>query len=92
MFTDSAKLNLVKIRREVLVLGSSQFRLLPQLPQKMILTSKVVKVDSKIKISLHQSKYVTHCVSDCIIGKYTSTSSVKQVIQIFDGKFIVDFI
>ena len=35
------------------VLGSSQFLLLPQLPQKMMLASKVVKIDSKIIISLH---------------------------------------
>jgi len=33
-----------------LVLGSSLFSLLPQLPQKMTITSKVVKVDSKIII------------------------------------------
>ncbi len=35
-----------------LILSSSQFLILPQLPQKMKLTSKVVKVDSKIIISL----------------------------------------
>ena len=35
------------------VLGSSQFLLLPQLPQKMRFASKVVKIDSKIIISLH---------------------------------------
>jgi hypothetical protein len=29
------------------ILSSSQFSLLPQLPQKMELTSKVVKMDSK---------------------------------------------
>ena len=29
-------------------LGSSQFLLLPQLPQKMTLASKLVKIDSKI--------------------------------------------
>ena len=34
------------------VLGSSQFLLLPQLPQKMMLASKVVKIDSKIIILL----------------------------------------
>jgi hypothetical protein len=34
------------------ILSSSQFLVLPQLPQKMKLASKVVKVDSKIIISL----------------------------------------
>jgi hypothetical protein len=34
------------------ILSSSQFLLLPQLPQKMELASKVVKVDSKIIVSL----------------------------------------
>ncbi len=34
------------------ILSSSQFLLLPQLPQKIKLTLKVVKVDSKIIISL----------------------------------------
>jgi hypothetical protein len=34
------------------LLSSSQFLILPQLPQKMKLASKVVKVDSKIIISL----------------------------------------
>jgi hypothetical protein len=36
-----------------LVLGLSQFLILPQLPNKMMLDSKVVKMDSKIIISLH---------------------------------------
>jgi hypothetical protein len=35
-----------------LVLGSSQFTLLPQLPLKMTLNIKAVKIDSKIIISL----------------------------------------
>jgi hypothetical protein len=35
-----------------LILSSSQFLILPQLPQKIRLASKVVKVDSKIIISL----------------------------------------
>ncbi len=34
------------------ILSSNQFLILPQLHQKMMLTSKVVKVDSKIIISL----------------------------------------
>jgi hypothetical protein len=34
------------------ILSSSQFLLMPQLPQKMELASKVVKVDSKIIVSL----------------------------------------
>ena len=39
--TDLDKLNLVKLDNGGLVLGSSQFLLLSQLPQKMTLTSKV---------------------------------------------------
>jgi len=35
-----------------LILGSSQFLLLPQLPQKMTINLKVVRNDSKIIISL----------------------------------------
>jgi hypothetical protein len=34
------------------ILSSNQFLILPQLPQKIKLASKVVKVDSKIIISL----------------------------------------
>ena len=47
---DLYKLNLVKLGS---VLGSNQFLLLPQLPQKMTVTSKVVKYNSQIIISLH---------------------------------------
>jgi len=36
-----------------LVLGSSQFPKLPQLPPKVLLDSIVVKIDPKIIISLH---------------------------------------
>jgi len=36
-----------------LVLGLSQFALLPQLPQKTMLDLKLVKIDSKLIISLH---------------------------------------
>ncbi len=44
------------------ILSSSQFLLLPQLPQKMELASKVVKVDSKIIISLPKIYiHETHC-------------------------------
>jgi hypothetical protein len=39
-----------------LILSSSQFLILPQLPQKIKLASKVVKVDSKIIISLPKIK------------------------------------
>ncbi len=45
-FRDLGKLNLP------MILISSQFLILPQLPQKIKLASKVVKVDSKIIISL----------------------------------------
>jgi hypothetical protein len=38
------------------ILSSGQFLILPQLPQKIKLASKVVKVDSKIIISYLRSK------------------------------------
>ncbi len=44
----------------VLGLHSSQFLLLPKLPQKITLNSKVVKIDSKIIILLCQFKSVAH--------------------------------
>ncbi len=43
-------------------LGSSQFTLLPQLPLKMMDQFQSGKIDSKIIILLHLSKYVTHSV------------------------------
>jgi len=48
------------------VSDSSQFSILLQLPPKIILNSKVVKIDPKIIISLHKSKYVTHSVQVCL--------------------------
>jgi hypothetical protein len=51
--TDSGKLNGGS------VLGLGQFSILPQLPSKIMLDSKVVKIDLKIIISLCLSKSVT---------------------------------
>ena len=48
-----------KIAYGGLVLGSSQFLILTQLPSKMRLASKLVKIDSKIIISLYSSKSLT---------------------------------
>ena len=45
-----------------MVLGSSQFLLLLQLPQKTMLATKVVKICSKIIISLCKSKSVTYAL------------------------------
>ena len=50
------------------VLGLSQLLLLPQLPEKTKLALKVVKINSKIIISRHESEYVTHSVDNNIIG------------------------
>jgi hypothetical protein len=44
------------------ILGSSQFTLLPQLPFRMMLSLKVVKIGSKISNSLCLSKSLTHSV------------------------------
>jgi len=48
------------------ILDWRQFTLLPQLPLEKTLDSKVVKTDSKIIISLSQSKSVTHYVVLCV--------------------------
>ena len=57
--TDMDKLNLVKLGNGGLVSGSSQFLLLPQLPQKMILPSKKGKGGSKI--------IILHCYSKSVV-------------------------
>ncbi len=49
-FTDLAK---PKFPDGGSILGSSQFSILPQLPTKILLDSKVVKTDPKILISIH---------------------------------------
>jgi hypothetical protein len=49
------------------LLASSQCLILPQLPQKTTLNSKVVKIESKIIISFCKSKFVTHSASVCVI-------------------------
>jgi len=61
-FTDLDKPNMVKISQGGMVLGLNQFLPLPQLPQKMILASKVVESNLKIIISLPLYKSVTHSV------------------------------
>jgi len=50
----------VKFPYSGLIIGSSHFTLLPRLPLKMMLNLQVVKIDSKIVISLHESKSSTH--------------------------------
>jgi len=44
------------------ILGSKQFLILSQLPSKILLNSKVVKINQKIIILLCKSKSVTHSV------------------------------
>ena len=60
---DLDKLILVKFVDVGLVLGSSKFLLLPQLPKKRCLLQKWSKRDSKIIISLRVSKSVTHSIA-----------------------------
>ena len=57
---DLDKVNLIKLAYGGKVLGSSTFPRLLQLPQKMTLTSKVVKIGPKIINSLLQSKSVKY--------------------------------
>ncbi len=58
------------------ILGSSQFTLMHQLPLKTMLSLKVVKIDSKISNSLHQSKSLTHSVA------FSLTLTLKKTIQV----------
>ncbi len=44
------------------VLGSSQFSILPQLPPKIMLFLKMVKINPRIIILLHKSKSMSHSV------------------------------
>jgi hypothetical protein len=44
------------------ILGLGQFKILSQLPLKLMLDLKVVKIDLKIIISLYKSKSLTHSV------------------------------
>jgi len=53
--TDLVKINFVKFEYGGMVSGLSQFLLLPQLPQKIIVALKVIKIDSK-----SQYKAITH--------------------------------
>ena len=59
---DLNKLNLVKIPHDGSILGLSQIPLLTQLLQKMMLASKVVKIDSKIIISICKYKSTSQSV------------------------------
>jgi len=45
------------------IVGSSQFKLLSQLPLKTMLDLKVVKIDLKIIILLHKTKSMAHFIS-----------------------------
>jgi len=59
-----------------LILGSSQCTLLPQLPLKMMLDSKVVKIDSNVIILLRYSKSETH--SAVIEWRYKVIDSIQR--------------
>ena len=68
---------MVKLSYVGLVLGSSQFSLVSQLPQYMMLASKVIRISSKIIILLHLSKSLTHSVGG-VVGVSLSTTSVRN--------------
>jgi hypothetical protein len=79
------------------ILSSSHFLVLPQLPQKMELASKVVKVDSKIIISLPKIQIPeTHCMFiDFRLVYYHKQSSVsyfdlEDICNNFNYKFLVN--
>ena len=60
---DLDKLNLVKLVNGGLVLGSSHFLLLPHMPKKMKIASKL---DSKIIKVFCSTKFVTHYATECV--------------------------
>jgi len=62
----------------VLVLGLSQFSILLQLPPKILLNSKVVKIDQKISIMLRKSKSARHSIDD---DEYSFT--IKKMSKLF---------
>ena len=66
-----------------LVLGLSQFSILPQLPLKMTLASKVVKIDLKIIISRCKSKSVTHSVGECSLKLCFSNPVASKKVTIY---------
>jgi hypothetical protein len=76
------------------ILSSSHVLILPQLPQKIKLTSKVVKVDSKIIISLPKIEIPeTHCIPSLklpLVNIFSLTCICKQLLTIIQsGKLSV---
>ncbi len=83
LFTDLDMFNLVNIGYGVLVL------IIPQLPQKMMLASKAVKIDLKITILLRWSKSVTHSVWEIYHDPFKILDTLYMIIyqgsvKIFD--------
>ena len=77
-----ASLTWLNFRIVLMVLSSNWFSLLPQLPQKMMLDSKLVKSNSKIIILLRESKSVTHLVDQLIISY-----SISVILASYDKIF-----
>jgi len=70
-----------------LVLGSSRFLILTQLPLKMTLDLKVVKINSKIIILLHKSKSVTHSVQVHTVKAYKNFQKKLEFLH-FSSSFL----
>ncbi len=64
-----------------LILGSSQFRPLPQLPQKILLNLEVVKIDLKIIIALCQCKFATHSVGLTQKSNHQFSAAVFSIVE-----------
>ena len=86
---DLDKLNLLKLAYGDLVLGLSQFFLLPQLPQNKTLASKLLKSDSKITILLHWSKYMTHSVHS--LQQLRQEQEGRSLLIAFEQKKLLTF-
>ncbi len=80
-------LNLVKFAYERLILGLSQFLLLPLLPQKTILPSKVVKRESKIIILFLYSKSVTSSLYSPLFSSTRMRQTSKRLELSWAAKF-----
>ena len=81
MYIEFHRFGQAKIRIGGSTLSLSQFLLLPQLPQKTALASKVVKNDSKKVISLRLAKSVTHSVVSRVSSLKTQDNAENAFIN-----------
>ena len=80
-----------------MVLGSSQFSILSQVPQKILLSSKVVNSDSKIIFSLHLPRFSLNrhvqfpVIYACTLAKITVVKIIVAISTILHNSDIFHF-